>query len=345
MAFNGLLQKILLQESATPEQVCKAIDNHSYVIINYHTDGKDDSTGSRAIIPVAYGLTKASNPVVRAYQPFGDSTTMAKRWKFFRLDRISYWEETKKKFHREDIPDTTDNIGDFNENGDDLMQVVNYVVKFGNDVNATGGVTNGPKTKEKVAAVSKTKVARTSGDKIVDLGYKNIKNQEASIKVDIDNNRKANGSFNVYTDNTPTDAGPREPDKSYKPRNVSGTPDKKDVRSGELDRLRDKVNNADRSSILNNDELWNTAENEPEYVDYMHNWDDDEIAAAKFDQRVMNREPWQNKNLSASRRKWERYANGLASADRMFKNRADSGNRVLYNMDQEKKAREEAEKE
>lgn len=345
MGFNGLLQKILLRESATPEQVCKAIDNHSYVIINYHTDGKDDSTGSRAIIPVAYGLTKASNPVVRAYQPFGDSTTMAKRWKYFRLDRISYWEETKKKFYREDIPDATDNIGDFNENGDDLMQVVNYVVDFGNNVNATGGVTNGPKTKEKVAAVSKSKTARTNGDEKVDLGYKNIKNQEANIKVDIDNNRKANGSFNMYTDTTPTDAGPREPDKSYKPRNVSGTPDKNDVKNGNLDRVRDKVNSTDRSSMLNNDELWNTAKNGPEYTDYMHKWNDDEIATAKFGQRVMNREPWQNKNLSTSRRKLDRYTNGLTSADRMFKNRADSGNRVLYNMDQEKKAREKTEKE
>ena len=341
MAFNGLLQKILLRESATPEQICKAIDNHSYVIINYHTDGKDDNTGSRVIIPVAYGLTKASNPVVRAYQPFGDSTTMAKRWKYFRLDRISYWEETKKKFYRDDIPDAAANIGDFNENGDDLMQVVNYVVKFGNDVNATSGVTNGPKTKEKVAAVSKAKIARTSGDEKVDLGYKNIKNQEANIKVDIDNNRKANSSFNMYTDTTPTDAGPREPDQSYKPRNVSGTPDKKDVKSGELDRLRDKVDNIDRTSILNNDELWKDIENEPEYSDYMHDWDDDEIATAKLDQRIMNRQSWQNKNLSTSRRKWERYINGLTSADRMFKNRADSGNRVLYNMDQEKKAKEE----
>lgn len=339
MSFRGLLQEVLLRESATPEQICKAIDNHSYVIINYHTDGKDDNTGSRVIIPVAYGLTKASNPVVRAYQPFGDSTTMAKRWKYFRLDRISYWEETKKKFYREDIPDASSDIGDFNENGDDLMQVVNYVVRFGGDVNATSGVTNGPKTKEKVAAVSKAKVARTSGDEKVELGRKNVKNQEANIKVDIDNNRKANSSFNMYTDDTPTDAGPREPDQSYKPRNVSGVPDKDDVRNGELDRLRNKVDGIGRGDMLSNDELWKDAENGPQYSDYMHDWDDDEISAARFDQRVTNREPWQNKNLSVSKRRWDRYANGLSSADRMFKNRADSGNRVLYNMDQEKKAR------
>ena len=164
-------------------------------------------------------------------------------------------------------------------------------------------------------------------------------------QIDIDNNRKANSSFNMYTDNTPIDAGPREPDQSYKPRNVSGTPDKKDIKNGELDRLRHKVNNTDRSSMLSNDDLWNTVENEPQYSDYMHKWNDDEIATAKFDQRVMNREPWQNKNLSTSRRKLDRYTNGLTSADRMFKNRADSGNRVLYSMDQERKDREKSEKE
>jgi hypothetical protein len=50
----------------------------------------------------------------------------------------------------------------------------------------------------------------------------------------------------------------------------------------------------------------------------------------------MNREFWQNKDLSTNRRKYDRYQNSLDSADRMFKNRKDSGNRILYNMDREK---------
>ena len=336
MGFNGLLQEVLLRESATPEQVCKAIDNHSYVIINYHTDGADEDTGSRVIIPVAYGLTSSSNPVLRAYQPMGDTTSMIKRWKFFRLDRISYWEETKKKFHEDDLPSSADNVGMFNPNGDNTMQVVNHIVSFANKTNAANGVNSGPKTKEKIHAVSMSDVATTSGDEIVKLGAKNIKNQQANIKVDLDNNKKANASFNMYTDTTPVDSGPREPDKSYKPRNVSGSPDKGDIDKGELQKLRKDVQNIDRSDILNNDDIWAQIENEPRHSDYSHDWTDDEISKAKFDAKVMNRDRWQNKNLSTSKRKWDRYENGLSSADKMFKNTKNSGNRVLYNMEHNK---------
>ena len=336
MGFIGLLQEVLLRESATPEQVCKAIDNHSYVIINYHTKGEDDDTGSRIIIPVAYGLTSASNPVLRAYQPMGDTTTMVKRWKYFRLDRISYWEETQKKFNQNDLPSYKDNVGLFNPNGDNTMQVVNHIVSFDNNVNATNGTNVGPKTKEKIHATSMSKVATTKGDEIVNLGAKNIKNQQANIRVDIDNNKKANSSFNMYTDNTPVSSGPREPDRSYKPVNVSGSPEKGDIDKKELNKLRNDLQNIDRKDILANDDLWASIENGNSHSDYSHNWSDDEIAQAKFDTRVMNRQPWQNKDLSTSKRKWDRYENGLSSSDRMFKNRKDSGNRVLYDMDKDK---------
>ncbi len=332
--FKGLLQEVLLRESATPEQVCKAIDNHSYVIINYHTKGEDDNTGSRIIIPVAYGLTSASNPVLRAYQPIGDTTTSTNRWKYFRLDRISYWEETTKNFHEDDLPKEYDNVGVFNPNGDNSMQIVNHIVNFSNKSDATNGVNVGPKTQEKIKATSMSKVATTSGDEQVKLGAKNIKNQQANIRVDLDNNRKANSSFNMYTDNTPEiSSGPRMSDKSYKPRNATNTQGNNDIDKEQLKKLRQTVQNIDRKDILNNDDIWSQTQNEPTFSDYSHEWTDDEMAQAQFDKKLMNREPWQNKDFSVSRRKLDRYNNGLSSSDRMFKNRKDSGNRVLYNME------------
>ena len=326
MSFGGILEKLLLRESASPEQICKAIDNHSYVIINYHSDGKDDNTGSRIIMPVAYGLSTASNPVVRAYQPMGDTTSILNKWKLFRLDRISYWEETKKQFEKNDLPQNA--LQQFNNDGDESMKVVNKLISFNNQLDATNGVNVGPKTKEKVDATINNKAPQTAGERLISLGRKNINNQKANIRVDLDNNKKANAVFNMFTDNTPIASGPREPDQSYKPRNVSGTPEQGDINKQELQDLRQKVQNIDRSDILNNDDIWNMS-------DYQHKWTDDEIDQADFDQKVMNRELWQNKDLSTNRRKYDRYQNSLDSADRMFKNRKDSGNRILYNMEHE----------
>lgn len=326
MSFGGILEKLLLRESASPEQICKAIDNHSYVIINYHSDGKDDNTGSRIIMPVAYGLSTASNPVVRAYQPMGDTTSILNKWKLFRLDRISYWEETKKQFEKNDLPQNA--LQQFNNDGDESMKVVNKLISFNNQLDATNGVNIGPKTKEKVDATINNQAPQTDGEKLISLGRKNINNQKANIRVDLDNNKKANAVFNMFTDNTPIASGPREPDQSYKPRNVSGTPEQGDINKQELQDLRQKVQNIDRSDILNNDDIWNMS-------DYQHKWTDDEIDQADFDQKVMNRELWQNKDLSTNRRKYDRYQNSLDAADRMFKNRKDSGNRILYNMEHE----------
>lgn len=327
MSFGGLLEKILLRESASPEQICKAIDNHSYVIINYHTDGEDNNTGSRIIMPVAYGLSTASNPVVRAYQPIGDTTSILNKWKLFRLDRISYWEETKKQFEKNDLPQNI--LNQFNNDGDESMKVVNKLISFNKQLDATNGVNLGPKTKEKVDATINNQAPETEGEKLVSLGRKNINNQKANIRVDLDNNKKANAVFNMFTDNTPIASGPREPDQSYKPRNISGNPGQNNIDQQELQDLRQKVQNIDRSDILNNDDIWNMS-------DYQHKWTDDEIDQADFDQRIMNREFWQNKDLSTNRRKYDRYQNSLDSADKMFKNRKDSGNRILYNMDKQK---------
>ena len=92
MVFGGLLEEMLLRESASVENVVKAMDNHAKVIINYHSDGKDEHSGTRVIEPITYGLTKAGNPVIRAYQPYGDTTTTAPGWKMFRLDRKRLFE-------------------------------------------------------------------------------------------------------------------------------------------------------------------------------------------------------------------------------------------------------------
>lgn len=305
MVFGGILEQILLNESASVENVVKAMDNHSKVIINYHSDGKDEHSGTRVIEPITYGLTKAGNPVIRAYQPYGDTTTNTPGWKMFRLDRISYWEETKEKFYNvPNIPGQEANI-----DGDETMSTVIKTFRSTMGNNATNAVNIGPKTKEKV-------YARTEGDNIVQLGSRNIKSQQKGIKVDIDNNKKANSSFNMYTNNTQPDKGPRVPGQSYKPQ---GNELPKDVDPEELDRARAQVkyNTADVDDKLS-DKYWS---------DYEHNWTDDEMTQADMDMKTMNRP---DRNAKRRDTRWQ------SSTDTDFKNRKDSGNRVLYNMDRKK---------
>lgn len=127
--LKELLAEILLEESVSAKDVSDVIDSHNRVIINYHSDGKDEADGARVIEVYAYGLTKAGNPVIRAFQPYGDTTTKVPSWKFFRLDRISGWEVTDQKFS---VPasDVYSGLGEFNKNGDRTMSVVYKVARF-----------------------------------------------------------------------------------------------------------------------------------------------------------------------------------------------------------------------
>jgi len=127
--FKELLDEILLTESASADEVISALDNHHRVIINYHSDGKDVASGARVIEVYAYGLTKAGNPVIRAFQPFGDTTSSVPSWKFFRLDRISKWEPTQQKFSNP-ASDRYPGLPKFNETDDKTMSVVYKIADF-----------------------------------------------------------------------------------------------------------------------------------------------------------------------------------------------------------------------
>ena len=132
MIFNDIINKLILNESVSIADVNDVIDHHKRVIINYHTKGEDKNTGARVVEVYAYGLTKAGNPVIRCFQPYGDTTSRVPSWKFFRLDRISAWKETNQTFNRP-ADFFYKGLGEFNPNGDDTMSVVYKIAKFGNN--------------------------------------------------------------------------------------------------------------------------------------------------------------------------------------------------------------------
>ena len=139
----------MLRESVDINDINDAIDNHKRIIINYHTKGEDNNTGARVVEVYAYGLTKAGNPVIRCFQPYGDTTSRVPSWKFFRLDRISEWQPTEQVFSRP-ADFYYKNLGEFNPNGDETMSVVYKVANFGNENTISSPKFNEPKTKEDV---------------------------------------------------------------------------------------------------------------------------------------------------------------------------------------------------
>lgn len=128
--LSELLREILLEESVSVEDITDAIDNHTRVIMNYNsTRGEGNNTGPRVVEVYAYGLTKAGNPVIRAFQPYGDTTSNVPSWKLFRIDRIDNWNPTEQKFTRP-ASDYYKGLGEFNPNGDNTMSVVYKVAEF-----------------------------------------------------------------------------------------------------------------------------------------------------------------------------------------------------------------------
>lgn len=132
------LTKNILYEGVSNDEINSAINNHKYVVVNYEgTDGTHND--KRMIQPVAFGCTIAGNPVIRAYEPFGDTKTQVPRWKYLRVDRISSWKETDKTF---DKPADL-----FNPDDDKSMSIVYNIAKFDDNPQNMRTPSSSPKKK------------------------------------------------------------------------------------------------------------------------------------------------------------------------------------------------------
>lgn len=148
----------LCESVVSVDKINQAMDERRRIIITYHSKGEDNNTGPRLIEIYAYGLTKAGNPVIRAFQPYGDTTSSIPSWKFFRLDRISSWKDTGQVFNKP-ANEYYPGIGDFNPNGDDTMQTVYKIVSFGKEATAPSqgvAANKGPRTKGEEQPVYQT---------------------------------------------------------------------------------------------------------------------------------------------------------------------------------------------
>lgn len=247
-----ILESVLLAESASIDNVNDAIDKKYRVIINYHSKGEDVATGARMIEVYAYGLTKAGNPVIRAFQPYGDTTSKVPSWKFFRLDRISDWKPTKQKF-TEPASDYYPNLGMFNKNGDSTMSVVYNIAKFGNEPNIDTKIPQTPSPKKKDDSIYKTDTERNMNrlqqqlDNPVYVSDLKTKNSFDDLDKKNDNSKNLPGA--KVKDNIPSKS-------EIKPNNVNQvfTNDK-------------NVNNLYKTDTEQNMEKLKQQINNPQYID------------------------------------------------------------------------------
>lgn len=111
----------LILEVASRDQVFDAIKNKRVCVINYNGD-EPGGKGLRVIEPVAFGLSKKGNAVLRAWDREGASHTAYKGekplpgWRLFRLDKMDFIRPTQETF---DTPKS-----DYNPNGDKSMERV-----------------------------------------------------------------------------------------------------------------------------------------------------------------------------------------------------------------------------
>jgi len=127
MKLYSVLKHIIL-EDVNRNNIEDAIDKHQTIRIYYNGD-ETESTGWRWIEPYVYGISKAGNPIIRAFQIEGVTDTEQPGWKTFRVDGIVRWIKTPKIFFKP-ISDRDDKVPEYREDGDDGMTIIYKQAKF-----------------------------------------------------------------------------------------------------------------------------------------------------------------------------------------------------------------------
>jgi len=126
--------KDILLEQVSNSIIKDAVTNKYTCDLRYMDDEKlPEGSQVRVIQPVAYGLSKKNNPVVRAYQTSGPSLKVNEKgiplpdWRLFRVDRIK---SMKPKKGEDSLFLTFDEPPLYNPMGDNSMNRMMYNSNF-----------------------------------------------------------------------------------------------------------------------------------------------------------------------------------------------------------------------
>lgn len=128
MKLYNIFSEIILEAVGKP-RIAKAIDNHQVITIYYKGDDTINA-GFRDIEVYTLGISKAGNPVIRAWQRRGVTDTEVPGWKIFRTDKITSWIPKEGKFFSKPISSRKKGVPKFNPNGDKTMAKVDKIATF-----------------------------------------------------------------------------------------------------------------------------------------------------------------------------------------------------------------------
>ena len=128
MELYNIFTDLILEAIGKPE-IKSSIGNKQVVTIYYKGD-KTINAGYRDIEVYALGISKAGNPVIRAWQRRGVTDTETPGWKLFRVDKIDSWKPKKGEFFRKPISDRKRDVPKFNPNGDRSMIQIDKIAVF-----------------------------------------------------------------------------------------------------------------------------------------------------------------------------------------------------------------------
>lgn len=180
--FENIINEIIgNNETGNPNVTLKkiedAIRNHWATEIKYQSEIDTDKkhVRKRYIFPVAYGVSKSGNDVIRAFQSMGDTNTVIPKWKFFRIDRIKSWvNKPKTNFDTKKLGDAN---SPYNPNGDKSMTKIYMQATTGKGkILKSKNIKPISKAKEEKPIITPNPITKTD-----------IKNIEKNIDNDINN--------------------------------------------------------------------------------------------------------------------------------------------------------------
>lgn len=130
MNLYSIFSELILEAVGKP-RIAKAINSHQVVTIYYKGDDTVNA-GFRDIEVYTLGISKAGNPVIRAWQRRGVTDTEVPGWKIFRTDKITSWIPKEGKFFSKPISARKKGVPKFNPNGDKSMTRVDIIANFKN---------------------------------------------------------------------------------------------------------------------------------------------------------------------------------------------------------------------
>lgn len=208
--FENIVRKtLILKEDAQVDKISGAISGLHPVIMRYDDNKGGTGKNKRVIYPVAYGISTAGNPVVRAYQKQGSTKTASPSWKLFRLDRMKNWRViTSKTFNPSEL------VG-FRTDGDEQIATLYTIAPVGK---AQSGEFNGNYVKLKSTPVTKDDIEAEKDPQAAAMAQAKQSAQQQSgedIVNDIVNNidQKENGKT---IDNANSDGYNNEKWQEYK---------------------------------------------------------------------------------------------------------------------------------